>query len=372
MIRREQMSKYSIRFTHMTSAAENSSNTFRVLVIDDSAVMRHLLTNIISAHPRFEVVGSAPDPYVARTMIKSLDPDLLTLDIEMPKMNGLQFLSNLMRLRPMPVIMISSLTERGATDTMEALRIGAVDVIAKPEFKTSQCMDNFSRLIYEKLFIAAAVKKSKLKPQVSNGTCPAHTFKGKARSSQNLLAIGASTGGTIALQEIFRQLPTSTPGTVVVQHIPGAFSQSFADSLNNCSAMKIQQAQDGDVIKQGHAYIAPGTDHLTIVKDQGVYRCALHTGAAVNRHRPSVDVLFDSVASCAANRTMGVILTGMGKDGAQGLLTMRQQGSVTVAQDEASSVVWGMPGSAVALDAAAYVKPLDTIPDFVNEIFTYK
>ncbi len=354
----------------MAAKAKQTSPIFKVLIVEDSAVIQHLLTNIINAHPRFEVVGAAPDPYIARTMIKSLNPDLLTLDIEMPKMDGLQFLKNLMRLRPMPVVMISSLTERGAIHTMEALRIGAIDVIAKPDFKTTQCMTHFSRLVYEKLSIAATVKKSKLKPRPVGGVCPTHTLNGKARASRNLLAIGASTGGTIALQELFRQLPTTTPGTVVVQHIPGAFSQPFAESLNKCSAMKIQQAQEGDVIKQGHAYIAPGTEHLKVVKVQGVYRCALQSTAPVNRHRPSVDVLFDSIAECATEKSMGVLLTGMGKDGAQGLLTMKGQGCITVAQDEASSVVWGMPGAAVELDAASYIKTLDSLPGFINSTFS--
>jgi len=356
----------------MNAISRQSSRVFKVLIIDDSAVIRHLLTNIIGAHPQFDVVGSARDPYIAREMIKSLNPDLLTLDIEMPKMNGLQFLKNLMRLRPMPVIMISSLTARGAKDTMEALRIGAVDVIEKPDFKTSQCMDIFSRLVYEKLLIAATVNKSNLIPRPYTGACPAHTIRGSAgtRASGQLIAIGASTGGTIALQEICRQLPDTTPGTVVVQHIPGTFSQSFADSLDKCSAMKVQQAKDGDIVKQGHVYIAPGTEHLQINWEKGAFRCSLLSTKPVNRHRPSVDVLFDSVAECAGEDSVGVLLTGMGKDGAQGLLTMRQQGCTTIAQDEFSSVVWGMPGAAVALDAAMYIKPLDSIPDFLTDVIS--
>ena len=347
----------------------DSTRIFKVLVVDDSAVICHLLTSIINAHPQFKVVGTAPDPYIARDMIKALNPDLLTLDIEMPKMNGLQFLRNLMRLRPMPVVMISSITTRGATHTMEALRIGAVDVIEKPDFNTSQSMDAFSRLIYEKLLIAASVKKTKLLPRSNTYPGPAYTPQGKPNSSRRLLAIGASTGGTIALQEIFSQLPATTPGTVVVQHIPGAFSQAFADSLDKCTAMKVQQAKDGDIVKQGHVYIAPGEQHLHITWERGAYRCCLLSTAPVNRHRPSVDILFESVAKCAMQGSVGLLLTGMGKDGAQGLLAMRKTGYTTVAQDEFSSVVWGMPGTAVALGAAEHVKSLESIPNFLTETF---
>lgn len=342
----------------------------KVLIIDDSAVMRHLLTNIINAHPRFNVVGAAADPYIARDMIKELNPDVLTLDIEMPRMSGLQFLKNLMRLRPMPVIMISSITSRGAKATLEALNIGAVDVIQKPDFGISQSIDIFSRLVHEKLTIATSISKSKLIPPIYSSACHSNTLISKTRVSRKLLAIGASTGGTIALQEICRQLPATTPGTMIVQHIPGAFSQAFADSLDKCSAMKVQQARDGDIIRQGNIYVAPGTKHLRAVWSEGKYRCSLLSTEPVNRHRPSVDVLFESVAKCAMKGSIGLLLTGMGKDGAQGLLAMREMGHTTIAQDEFSSVVWGMPGTAVELDAAEYVKSLQSIPGFLNEVFS--
>lgn len=345
-----------------------STRVYTVLVIDDSAVIRHFLTNIINAHPSFRVIGSAEDPYVAREQIKTLNPDLLTLDVEMPRMNGLQFLSNLMRLRPMPVIMVSSLTSRGTADSLEALRIGAVDVLPKPDFQSNHCIDSFSRDLHEKLATAASINRAKLTSRSDMALCtPTDPALSRSRrNSRRLLAFGASTGGTIALQEIFRRLPSSTPGTVVVQHIPGAFSKPFADSLNKCSAMQIQQACDGDVIKQGHAYVAPGTDHLYVTCEHGEYRCRLSSAEPVNRHKPSVDVLFQSVAREATDGSMGVLLTGMGKDGAQGLLEMRNRGFVTIAQDEASSVVWGMPGSAVQLDAATHVKPLLSIADLIT------
>lgn len=340
-----------------------------MLVVDDSTMMQHLLTGIINSHPNFTVVGAAADPYLARDLIKKLNPDLLTLDIEMPKMNGLQFLKNLMRLRPMPVVMISSLTTRGAIKTLEALRIGAIDVIEKPELSSDQCLDRFSRLVHEKLGIAASVQKSKLQPRVSNSACPVYTSNRDAKASGRILALGASTGGTIALQEVFKHLPASTPGTVVVQHIPDAFSQPFADSLNKCSAMTIQQAENGDIIKKGHAYIAPGSDHLQVIRDRDTYRCLLTTAPPVNRHRPSVDVLFDSVAGVAGKGSIGVLLTGMGKDGANGLMAMKNRGLTTIAQDEPSSVVWGMPGAAVKIDAAMLIQPLESIPDSINKLF---
>ena len=356
------------RATLMNS--DRKSRIRKVLIIDDSAVMCHLLANIINAHPGFEVVGTAADPYIARDMIKQLNPDLLTLDIEMPKMSGIQFLKNLMRLRPMPVIMISSITSHGAQATIEALHIGAVDVIEKPNFRTSQCMDVFSRLVYEKLSLAASISQSKLIPPRYSAECYSGTRNGKSRASRKLLAIGASTGGTIALQEICRQLPATTPGTVIVQHIPGSFSQAFADSLDKCSAMKVQQARDGDIIRQGNVYVAPGTKHLQTVWSDGSYKCSLLSTDPVNRHRPSVDVLFESVAKCAKKGSIGLLLTGMGKDGAQGLLAMREMGHTTIAQDEYSSVVWGMPGTAVELNAAKYVKSLQSIPGFLNEAFS--
>lgn len=356
----------------MASAVKATSAEIKVLVVDDSTMIQHLLTGIINTHPNFVVVGAASDPYIARDMIKTLNPDVITLDIEMPKMNGLQFLKNLMRLRPMPVVMISSLTSRGALKTLEALRIGAIDVIEKPEFSSEQGLDQFSRLVHEKLWIAASVQKSKLHPRVSQDPCPVQKSIGEAKATERILALGASTGGTIALQEVFKQLPANTPGTVVVQHIPDAFSQPFAASLNKCSAMTIKQAQDGDIIKQGHAYVAPGSDHLQVVKEQGTYRCRLLTTPPVNRHRPSVDVLFESVAETGTKGSVGVLLTGMGKDGANGMMAMKNRGFATIAQDESSSVVWGMPGAAVKMDAASRVESLEAIPGVIADVFANK
>jgi two-component system chemotaxis response regulator CheB len=332
----------------------------RVLIVDDSALVRQMLTAIIAATSDLEVVGTAADPYIARDKIKRLNPDVLTLDVEMPRMDGLTFLSNLMRLRPMPVVMVSSMTAQGADTTLRALELGAVDFVAKPKLDISRGLQGYADEICDKIRGAAQARVSALENRVrqvtpkrdadavlarNNGSQP-------LRTTDCVIAIGASTGGTEAIKAVLGSLPADAPGIVIAQHIPAAFSRPFAERMDRCSELSVCQASDGQQILPGHAYIAPGDQHLLVERDGARYICRLHRGPQVNRHRPSVDVLLRSVAQHVGSNGIGAVLTGMGDDGARGLLEMRQAGAHTLAQDEASSVVWGMPGEAVKLGAA--------------------
>jgi two-component system, chemotaxis family, protein-glutamate methylesterase/glutaminase len=338
----------------------------RVLIVDDSALVRRILTEVLSADPALEVVGTASDAYMARDRIKQLNPDVLTLDVEMPKMDGVTFLRNLMRLRPMPVVMVSSLTEHGAEVTLDALAVGAVDYLPKPKIDIAATLTDYADELRAKIRTAATAR---VRPYTgvaaapgSNGIAPRLgvdavlarvPVRRQFRTTDRIIAIGASTGGTEAIKEVLVQLPADTPGIVITQHIPKAFSTPFARRMDACCQMTVYEAQDGQVILPGHVYIAPGDRHLLVVRDGARYVCRLDDGPPVNRHKPSVDVLFRSVAQQAGRNAVGVILTGMGKDGAVGLKEMREAGSPTIAQDEATSVVWGMPGEAVAMGAAA-------------------
>lgn len=339
----------------------------RVLIIDDSAYVREIMTEILRADSGIDVVGCASDAHMARELIRQLNPDVLTLDVEMPRMDGLTFLRNLMRLRPMPVVMVSSLTERGAEVTLEALALGAVDFLPKPHLDLGTTLRDYAAELVGKVKAAAfaGVRPAGASNPYTQAaaTVAAKTVRAHAAvSTTNLiLAIGASAGGTEAIRELLSGLPADAPGTVITQHIPKAFSAPFARRLNDSSAMCVQEAEDGQQILAGHAYVAPGDSHLRVERYGARYVCRLDLGAAVNRHRPSVDVMFQSVAQATGARSIGVLLTGMGRDGAQGLLQMRTAGSHTIAQDEASSVVWGMPGEAVALGAAQLVLPLPAI-----------
>jgi two-component system chemotaxis response regulator CheB len=345
-----------------------SKGKIKVLIVDDSALVRKLLTDILSADAELEVVGTAMDAHAAREKIKALHPDVITLDIEMPKMDGITFLRNLMRLNPLPVIMISTLTEKGAEVTLDALQAGAVDFVSKPKIDISNTLDEYSEEITTKVKAAANVRVRRLETgkaaAAGTGAKRAKAASGSARhfsTTDKIIAIGASTGGTEAIREVLEEMPLSAPGIVIAQHIPEYFSKAFADRVNLSCAITVAEAKDGDIVLPGHAYIAPGNQHLSIRKDGARWRCRLLDSEPVNRHRPSVDVLFNSVAECAGQNSLGVILTGMGKDGARGLLALRTAGAHTIAQDEASSVVWGMPGSAVEIGAAAEVLPLDRI-----------
>ncbi|WP_018015549.1 protein-glutamate methylesterase/protein-glutamine glutaminase [Teredinibacter turnerae] len=341
----------------------------KVLIIDDSALVRALLSEILSGHENIDVVGSASDPYEAREMIKQLNPDVLTLDIEMPRMNGIAFLKNLMRLRPMPVVMISTLTQQGAPATLEALELGAVDFVPKPKTEGAVALEKYSEEIIEKVLCAAranvAPRIEEKKAQTPDSAAATALTYGKTLKPGFLCAIGASTGGTEAIKDVVKSLPANSPAVVIAQHIPAVFSSSFAKRVDTLSAVHVYEAENNQKIEPGSVYIAPGDAHLRVIERQGSYICQLGTDDLINRHRPSVEALFDSVTKHVGAKAMGVILTGMGADGAAALLRMKQAGCVTVAQDEATSVVWGMPGAAVKLGAADQVLPLDKITRYI-------
>ena len=336
----------------------------RVLIVDDSAVMREVLSRILSCDEEILVVGAAPDPYVARDEIKRLNPDVVTLDVEMPRMDGLAFLRNLMRLRPMPVVMCSSLTHAGASVTLDALSLGAIDFVSKPAVDAVRGLEQCAAEIIAKVKVAAYAK---VRPLSDARDVPIDARSSAKRSPTHLpatnqiIAIGASTGGTEAIKEVLQGLPADAPGIVIAQHIPKPFSGPFASRMNNSCNLTVCEARDGQPILKGHVYIAPGDQHLLVIKDGAFYRCRLTGDGPVNRHRPSVDVMFNSVALNAGPNAIGALLTGMGRDGALGLKAMRTAGAATFVQDEASSVVWGMPGAAWALGAAEAALPLSTI-----------
>ncbi len=329
----------------------------KVLIVDDSALIRSLLKTLIDADHRLEVVATANDPFDAREKIKKHNPDVITLDIEMPKMNGIAFLKNLMRLRPMPVVMISTLTQAGAPATLEALEIGAVDYLAKPQGDDPHALEAYAKDICEKIYWAA---KANVTPAVATETKVTAVASGKLRAGF-IAAIGASTGGTEAIKRVISSLPENSPPIVIAQHIPAAFSSSFAKRLNRCSAVTVHEAEHLQSILPGNVYLAPGHSHLTIKQSGGGYICRLDDGPEVNRHRPSVEPLFDSVRQTCGKNSMAVLLTGMGADGATALLRMKEAGAHTIVQDEASSVVWGMPGAAFKMGAACEVLALETI-----------
>jgi len=344
--------------------------TIKVLVVDDSALVRKLLTAMLSRSRDIEVVGTASDPYAAREKIKKLNPDVITLDVEMPRMDGITFLENLMRLRPMPVVMVSSLTQRGADVTLRALELGAIDFVAKPRIDIAGTLADYEAELIAKVKVAAGarvlprtVAPSRVADErhSTSAVVPILNVRSMLRTTDRIIAIGASTGGTEAIREVLAEMPPDAPAIVISQHIPAAFSKAFAERMNRSSAMAVCEAQDGQQILPGHAYIAPGDRHLLVERDGARYLCRLSTGPHVNRHRPSVDVMFRSVAQNVGPSALGVLLTGMGDDGARGLKEMMEAGAGTIAQDEASSVVWGMPGSAVKIGAAMHVLPLQRI-----------
>ena len=345
-------------------------NTCRVLIVDDSAVVRQLLTEILSQDPAIEVVGSAADPLLAREKIKRLNPDVLTLDVEMPRMDGLVFLENLMRLRPMPVVMVSSLTERGVDITLQALALGAVDFVTKPKAGLAQGLADYADEIVAKVKAAA---RARVRPapaaaarpvvRLDAQTVPQAPVATRFRTTDRLIAIGASAGGTEAIRVVLERMPPDAPAIVLTQHIPASFSRPFVERLDRHSPMLVREARDGEMILPGHAYLPPGDHHLRVVRDGARWRCRLDNGPPVNRHRPAVDVLFRSVAEAAGSNAVAAILTGMGDDGARGLLELRQAGASTLIQDEATSVVWGMPGAAAKLGAAQEILPLDAIAE---------
>lgn len=353
----------------------------RVLIVDDSALVRKMLTDMLTADKGIEVVGTANDPLIARDKIKLLNPDVLTLDVEMPRMDGITFLGNLMRLRPMPVVMISSLTEKGADITLQALELGAVDFVAKPKVDLAHTLEDYAIDVVAKVKMAARARVRERAPQAGLVVVPklsadaiiakkaAHTH---FLSTDKIIAIGASTGGTEAIKDVIVGLPADTPGIVITQHIPQQFSRPFAERMNRCCAMTVREAEDGEQILNGHVYIAPGGQHLLVRRSGARYLCELSQGPPVNRHRPSVDVLFRSVAQNVGPNALGVILTGMGNDGAAGLLEMQAAGAKTLAQDEATSVVWGMPGEAVKAGGVDEILPLGKISAKIRQLLALR
>lgn len=339
----------------------------RVLVIDDSALMRAMLTRILEEAGDIEVVGAAPDPIVAREMIKQLNPDVLTLDVEMPRMDGISFLERLMRLRPTPVVMISSLTQRGSDATLQALELGAVDFIAKPSSTAAHALQEYAGEIHAKVRAAHGARRridARRQAPSAGGPRIASDLPRLSASqlADRIVCIGASTGGTEAIKEILVHLPAEMPGIVMAQHMPALFTPSFAKRLDSLSPIHVKEAEHNERILPGHAYLAPGHSHLRIRRSGAGFYCELDQGPPVNRHRPSVDVLFDSAAAQAGARALGVILTGMGKDGAQGLLNMRHAGAWTIGQDQESCVVYGMPREAASVGALAEVVALNEMP----------
>ena len=345
-----------------------------VLVVDDSALVRSLLTEIINQQPDMECVGAASDPLIAREMIRSLNPDVITLDIEMPRMDGIDFLSKLMRLRPMPVVMVSTLTERGADVTLRALELGAVDFVAKPKMGVADGLKLLANDITDKVRIASKAHLRRLPAAAPAGSAAGNTEPGalNARttapvanlgrlSTEKIIVLGASTGGTEATKEVLVNLPPDCPAIVITQHMPPGFTKSYAARLDGLCRIRVAEARDGERILPGHAYIAPGGFHLSVERSGANYIARVQDGEPVNRHKPSVEVLFNSAAKVVGPNALGIMLTGMGADGAKAMKTMRDAGSYNWVQDEASCVVFGMPREAIAAGAANEVLPLSQI-----------
>ncbi len=332
----------------------------RVLIVDDSAVMRQLLTSLLSSDPDIEVVGTAPDPHIARERIKALNPDVITLDVEMPRMDGVTFLHKIMTLRPTPVVMISTLTQAGADITLEALEIGAVDFIAKPTTNLANAMASLAAELQTKVKGAARARVGRRRVPQTPRVRPR-----SGRPTKKIVVIGASTGGVEALKTLLMGLPPDCPPTLITQHMPPRFTATFAERLNRECPMTICQATHDEVIEPGHVYIAPGSHHLELHRNGTRNVCRLSDGPMVSGHRPSVDVLFRSAARVAGKSAVGVILTGMGKDGAEGLLELRQAGGTTLGQDEESSLIYGMPRVAFERGAVMRQHALAQMPDAI-------
>ncbi|MEY4265656.1 MAG: hypothetical protein RIS90_191 [Pseudomonadota bacterium] len=351
------------------SSEDHVLNKIRVVVVDDSALVRSLLAEIINRQPDMACVGAASDPLVAREMIRELDPDVITLDVEMPKMDGIEFLGRLMRLRPMPVVMISTLTERGADVTMRALELGAIDFVAKPKLGLADGLAQLATQIVEKIRIASAARVRRKDP-VASTLIPAQASPAKAASSLKITAavasrkvvfIGASTGGTEAIREILTRMPAESPPILITQHMPAGFTRSFASRLDSLCEITVKEAVNGEAIQPGHAYIAPGGKQFYLSRVGGRLEAVVDDSELVNRHKPSVEVLFRSAKALLGDNAIGVMLTGMGSDGAKALKDMRDAGSYNIVQDEATSVVFGMPREAISLGAANEVLPITEI-----------
>lgn len=347
-----------------------NSNTVKVLVVDDSALVRKILSDLLGKHPEIEVVGTAQDGTFVLSKIEQLKPDVITLDVEMRNKGGLETLPEIVRKYPIPVIMVSAHTDRGAESTLRALELGAFDFVAKPQAGGSS-LDDIAESLTQKILIAARsrTRVGTIAPSLKPAPRIARPApRAPVRSNGvDLIAIGASTGGTEAIKNVLENLPDGLPGIVIVQHMPPGFTRTFANRLDSLCPFRVAEGEDGALIQPGTAWVAPGGRHMEVTRNGGSWRIRLHDEAPVNRHRPSVDVLFNSVARHAQGRCIGVILTGMGGDGSQGLRELYDAGALTVAQDEASCVVFGMPKEAIRLGGAAYVLPLDQIASIITQ-----
>jgi two-component system chemotaxis response regulator CheB len=345
----------------------HKAKKIRVLIVDDSAVVRQVFARELARDPEIEVIGAAPDPYVARNKIVELKPDVITLDIEMPRMDGITFLRKIMHHVPLPVIIVSSLTQKGGELAMEALEAGAVDVMCKPGAAYS--VGDMSVELVDKIKAAARVGPP-LRRNLPTRPAPIKPHAALTRTTNKVVAIGSSTGGTEALVALLSTMPRNAPGIVIVQHMPEFFTRSFAERLNNISEMDVKEAEDGDHVLPGKVLLARGNYHMLLKRSGAQYMVQVKSGPLVTRHRPSVDVLFKSVARYAGRNAIGVIMTGMGGDGAQGVLEMKNNGAKTIAQDEASCVVFGMPKVAIELGGVDKVVPLDRIAQTILHFAT--
>ncbi|MCL1946891.1 MAG: chemotaxis response regulator protein-glutamate methylesterase [Chitinivibrionia bacterium] len=332
----------------------------KVMIVDDSALVRRVLSRELEKNPSIEIIGMAPDPYVARDMIAKNKPEVMLLDIEMPRMDGITFLRKMMQSLPIPTIIVSSLAQQGSTLALEAMRCGAVDVVTKP--CEAYSIEEVIPLLIEKIKSAVLVNVQKIQQQATAGNASAFAkITSFTATTNRILVIGSSTGGTVALERILPTLPKNCPGTLIVQHIPAGFSRTFSERLNTICDVTVKEAKNGDSVVNGQVLIAPGNYHMWLKRDGGRYEVKIGTGDPLHYQRPCVEHLFNSTAEQAGKSAVGIILTGMGSDGAAGLLNMKNAGARTIAQDEASSVVWGMPGSAVKLGAAEFILPLDKV-----------
>lgn len=351
-----------------------------VLIIDDSAVVRQALTHILESDPKISVMGTASDPFVAAKKIQNQVPDVITLDIEMPRMDGLTFLKKIMTQHPIPVVIVSSLTNKGTETALKALEYGAVEIINKPDLSSKKALEE-TKILFCDVVKAAAISivkrrsakatysSLKVEPKLSaDAIISKRTNRSMIKTTEKVISVGASTGGTEALKEFLEALPLNSPGIIIVQHMPEMFTKSFAERLNQLCKITVKEAQNGDTVIRGQALIAPGNHHLLLKRSGARYYVEINNGPLVNRHRPSVDVLFRSTASYAGKNAVGIIMTGMGDDGAKGLLEMKQAGALTIAQDEKSCVVFGMPKEAIKLDAADKILSLDKIAPFISSL----
>jgi len=342
----------------------SSPTKIRVLIVDDSALDRCVITNALARDPEIEIVGTACDAYVARDKILALNPDVLTLDIEMPRMNGLTFLRTLQQYRPIPVIVISTLTQAGSRTALEALEAGAVDVIAKPS--SARGCDDLREQLIRRIKAAACARVANLNPPTScNNNALSAPPLVPIRNPRQLILIGASTGGTDAIRKVLTALPDGLPGICIVQHIPPVFSAAFANRLNDCCRFEVREAEPGDEVRPGVAFVAPGDYHMSVSFEGGRYRVHLEQGPSLHFTRPAVDVLFNSAAPWAGPDTVAVLLSGMGSDGARGMQKLKQQGACTIVQDESTCVVYGMPRAAVRMGIVDHVLPLEQIPNAI-------